>query len=219
MRKTLFANGEFYHVYNRGVDKRNIIDNTEDVSRFLQSMQEFNVIDPIGSIYEHTFLKEEEKHSKPLVDFICYCINPNHYHFFLKQVKEKGIEKFLHRFGTGYTKYFNQKYKRSGSLFQGSYKAIHVDSNEYLLRLSAYINLNNCAHQLGSLASKLSISSWDEYTKGKIKNPMCQKSIILNQFSNKKEYANFAQKALQDIVQHKDMNKELQAALIEDLEA
>lgn len=77
-----------------------------------------------------------------MVKFIAYCINPNHYHFILQQVSEKGIEKFMQRLGMGYAKYFNNRRKRSGTLFQGKFKARHIDSNEYLLHVSSYVNLN-----------------------------------------------------------------------------
>src|SRR3989344_3993600 len=125
MRKKPFVTGEFYHIYNRGTDKRNIFSDKNDIDRFFQSMIEFNTIEPIGSIYENSFYLNQlgslasklRKPSKKLVNFISYCLNPNHFHFLLEQVAEKGIEKFLHRLGTGYTKYFNNKHKRSGALF------------------------------------------------------------------------------------------------------
>ena len=113
MRKEYLVEGEFYHVYNRGVDKRTIFLDGNDFDRFLQSMKEFNSDDPIGSIYENSFRGSIRKKQKKLVDFIAYCLNPNHYHFILKQSSEKGIERFMHRLGMGYAKFFNNKYKRS----------------------------------------------------------------------------------------------------------
>src|SRR3989344_5157883 len=187
MRKIQFANGEYYHIYNRGVDKRAVFNNNNDYERFFKSMKEFNVVEPIGSIYERSFSRSQfgslasklASGSVGLVKFICYCLNPNHYHFLVQQVADDGIKKFMHRIGTGYTKYFNEKYERNGSLFQGSYKIVHIDSNEYLLHLSAYINLNDkvhfSQHQLGSLASKLDFkSSWNDYdsAKNKVKKPL-----------------------------------------------
>ncbi|MCX6731841.1 MAG: transposase [Candidatus Parcubacteria bacterium] len=205
MRKTQFVNGEFYHIFNRGIEKRNIFSDFEDFSRFFQSIDQFNTIEPIGSIYENLFSKDLLKKQKKLVDFICYCVNPNHYHFVLKQLLEKGIEKFMHRVGTGYTKYFNNKYKRSGSLFQGTFKSVHIDSNEYLLHISAYVNLNAKVHQLGSLASKFGKSSWDEYVNNK--NGFCDKDIILGQFKSPAEYKNFTESSLMDIRERKEMEK------------
>lgn len=204
MRKIQFANNEYYHILNRGVDKREIFSDYEDLSRFLQSMDEFNTIEPIGSIFENFYRKDKTKNKKKLVDFVSYCLNPNHFHFILKQIIDKGIEKFMHRIGVGYTMYFNNKHGRSGSLFQGGYKAIHINSNEYLLHLSAYVNLNNKVHQLGDSVSK-SKSSWNEYINNY--DGFCKKDIILGQFNNSLEYKNFAESSLKDIRERKNMEK------------
>lgn len=208
MRKIKFANGEYYHIFNRGVDKREIFLNHSDINRFFQSMKEFNSIEPIGSIFENSFRKNSlgglAAKSDKLVNFICYCLNPNHYHFILEQLSDNGIEKFMHRLG-GYTWFFNKKYKRSGSLFQGTFKAVHIESNTQLLHTSVYVNLNDRVHQLGGLAAKLSKSSWGEYEEN-LKS-FCENSIVLSQFSNAKEYENFAESSLIDILEKKDMEK------------
>lgn len=209
MRRVEFINNEYYHVFNRGVDKRTIFADKRDMDRFYQSMTEFNTLEPIGSIYENSFRKDQlgnfvsKLRTKKLVKFICYCLNPNHYHFMISPIVDNGIAKFMHRIGVGYSKYFNEKYKRSGSLFQGVFKAIHIDSNEYLLHLSAYINLNNKAHSLGNEVSK---SSWKEYTS-EGQESFCNKKIILGQFKNSSEYKKFAEDSLVDIKQRKDMKK------------
>src|SRR3989344_8639651 len=177
MRKVPFVNGEFYHVYNRGVDKRDIFSDQYDLDRFFQSMNEFNVVEPIGSIYENSFIRNSLGGLTPklkLVNVIAFCLNQNHYHFLLEQVIDKGIEKFMHKLSTGYTCYFNERNKRSGSLFQGTYKSKHIDSNEYLLYLSAYVNLNDQIHQLGGLTPKLMKSSWGEYTNTNSSQDFCK---------------------------------------------
>ncbi len=227
-RKIQFINKEYYHLYNRGIDKRNIFSNQKDLNRFFQSMVEFNTIEPIGSIYENSFKNRQlggeaskltkipKRKEGKLVNFIAYCLNPNHYHLIVQQVSEKGIEKFMHRLATGYTMYFNEKEERSGSLFQGVFKSVHVDSNEYLLHLSAYVNLNDKVHQLGGEASKLvkSVSSWGEYTKND-KNGICEKDIILDQFSNIGDYKKFALESLRTIRDRKDSLKEIGNILLE----
>lgn len=205
MRKVIFAENEFYHVYNRGTDKRDVFLDEEDYARFFESMVEFNVADPIGSLFELSYRKKHQlggstsKESKEqgsldekLVNIVAYCLNPNHYHFVLQQVVEKGIEKFMQRLGTGYTMYFNKKNDRSGALFQGRFKAIHISSNAYLLHVSAYVNLNNQVHQLGSLASK---SSWIEYTHPE-QGGICKKDDVLGQFRKPAEYVDFAKNSL-----------------------
>lgn len=216
-----FAVGEYYHVYNRGVDKRIIFEDDYDMRRFYEGLLEFNVPEPIGSLYELSFAKKlGSLASKPgeekLVSIVAHCASPNHFHLLLRQEAENGIEKLMHRVGTGYTKYFNNKYKRSGSLFQGVYKAIHVDSNEYILHLSAYINLNDCVHQLGSSASKLvrSRSSWVEYT-GKDNRGICKKDIILDQFEDIDDYKKFALSSLDSIKERKDDMRDIGDFLLE----
>ena len=209
MRKIQLANGENYHVYNRGVDKRKLFLEKKDLERFFQSMGEFNSTEPIGSIYENTFA-EKKLRGTPLVNFIAYCVNPNHFHFILRQIADRGIEKFMHRLGTGYTMYFNNKNKRSGSLFQGKFKAVHVNSNEYLLHLTAYVNLNYKVHRFGGSASK---SSWNEYMSRK--DSFCDKDIILNQFNDISEYKVFAESSLNSILEGKQRFQEMEAMLLE----
>lgn len=212
-RKVNFATGEFYHIYNRGVDKRSIFSNTDDMKRFFQSMEEFNVEKAIGSIYENSFLKVNQLggETSKLVNFVCYCLNRNHYHFILEQVLDGGIEKFMQRFGTGYTMYFNNKYERTGSLFQGIFKSSHINSNEYLLHVSAYVNLNNHVHKIDNDSSW---NSWGEYTT-KDKNNFCKKNIILEQFNNSDEYKRFAENSLVDILRRKENEKEVENLLLE----
>ena len=219
MRKTIFANGEFYHIYNRGVDKREIFLDGFDYIRFLESMREFNNEIPSGGLYEtylknkkiesggSTSLMEVEPPKHPLVEIICYCLNPNHYHFILKQVFNNGISEFMKRLGGGYTYYFNKKYDRSGSLFQGRFKAIHIDSNEYLLYLSAYVNKNNFIHQYKN-KGEWKYSSWLDYI-GKRNGNLCNQSPIIGQFKNEKEYQEFVDKTALYLKDKKEMEKYL----------
>lgn len=223
MRKFSFIEGEHYHVYNRGTDKRTIFLDNQDWARFLQSMVEFNVTDPIGSLYQNSFHSKRQSQLRSetpklervggeegkLVEIIAYCLNPNHFHLILKQVSDKGIAKFMQKVGTGYTNYFNHKYQRTGALFQGVFKAIHIDSNEYLLHLSAYVNLNFRVHQLKSETSQYR-SSWEEYVGvGVVGKEICEKEIILGQFQQRKDYQLFAQQSLDGIRERKKLSSEM----------
>lgn len=225
MRKVKFANGEYYHIYNRGVDKRDIFTHRYDLERFFQSMGEFNTLNPIGSIYENQFRKRKSnlnirlgslaskfslKSEGELIRFVCYCLNPNHFHFLLQQVAEHGIEKFMHRLGSGYTNYFNKRYNRTGALFQGQYKATHVNTDRYLLHVSVYVNLNNKVHKI---MNGLWQSSWEEYIRKSDKSGFCAKDIILNQFQDTFTYQNFAENSIQDILERRSLYKELQGFL------
>ena len=202
IRKHDFIEGEYYHLYNRGVDKRDIISDHQDLDRLFRSIIEFNQEETIGSIYENSFKKDSlgSKASK-LVTIVAYCINPTHFHLLVTPLVDNGIEKFMQRMG-GYTKYFNERNDRNGSLFQGKFKSKHVDDNNYLLRLSAYVNMNN-RDLLGSKASKLSKSSLEEYVDDDMEDGICDSSIVLDQFKNKKEYFEFAKEAWADSLERK----------------
>ena len=220
MKKPKLVNGEFYHIYNRGVDKRNVFIDDYDLERFFQGMDEFNTVNPIGSLYESSFLDQSvraKRKNKSLIKFIAYCLNPNHYHFILQQITDGGITEFMKRLNGGYTWYFNNKYKRSGALFQGRFKAVHVDTNKYLLHLSIYVNLNNLVHNLplGGSTAKLSKSSWEEYGEGIKQFNFCSKDIILKQFKNRREYKQFAKSSLEDILERKEREKEVANLLLE----
>ncbi|MEK7186958.1 MAG: transposase [Patescibacteria group bacterium] len=211
MRKEPLVTGEIYHIYNRGTDKRRIFSDMKDMKRFLTSIKEFNSIETIGSIRDFQREHRESNSRHPmsgipdgLVEFVAFCLNPNHFHFLLRQKKDRGIEKFMQKLGNGYTKYFNARHSRSGVLFQGKFKSSHIDSNEYLLRASVYINLNN---RFDGKSHLLSFSSWDEYM-GLRSDPMCKVNIILDQFKTSVAYKSFAKDALKDIIEKKSREKQ-----------
>lgn len=218
MRKTPFVTGEIYHIFNRGTDHRDIIEDVFDRQRFLQSLVEFNVVAPIGSIYAQRFNQlssrstKSDKSKQRLVKIIACCINPNHFHLILEQVAEKGIEKFMQRLGGGYTRYFNEKNKRTGVLFQGKFKSVHIDSDEYLLFVSAYVNLNDRIH---GIQKDLAYSSWGEYmgkNKGEV---MYSKDIILDRFKNIEEYRIFAEDVAMGTKMRREEDKEFAQVLLE----
>lgn len=151
MRKFQFENNQIYHVFNRGVDKRKVFLKNTDYLRFLNDLFELNNNgkDPNLSRYfkNDSMMKVQpsslkRKPRELLVEVLAFCLMPNHYHLILKQKKENGISKFMQKIGTGYTVSFNNENERSGSLFQGNFKAIPVDSDAYLMHLLNYIHFN-----------------------------------------------------------------------------
>ena len=213
MNREPFQNEEYYHVYNRGTDKRRIFMNYNDINRFLKCMDVFNTVDPVGSLWLHGLNEEPKKKTKHLVDIVAFCLNPNHYHFILKQNINHGIPEFMKRLNGGYTNYFNFRTKRTGALFQGAFKSKHIFDNDYLLHVSAYVNLNDRVHQLRSETPQLVRSSWSEYI-GSVKY-LCRTEIILKQFKNKKAYETFALEALPVMLQRKQDEKEIASLLME----
>ena len=192
MRKTIFANGEYYHIYNRGVDKREVFLNDDDYIRFIKSIKEYNDTKTYGR-FQNRGSTSGYFEVEPLIELVAYCLNPNHYHFILKQLEEGGVSKFMQKLSTSYTMYFNKKYDRSGALFQGRFKSIHIDTNEYLLHLSVYVNKNNFIHGYKNSGTKSPIgdlvpefwqySSYLDYI-GKRDGKLCNNEVILGQFKN-----------------------------------
>jgi putative transposase len=184
----------------------------------MESLTQFNVEDPIGSIFENQFgnqATQSTQKPRKLVDIVAYCLNPNHFHLLLQQKLENGIPKFLHRFGTGYTKYFNHKYKRTGSLFQGTFKAKYIDDNDYLLHVSAYVNLNFKVHRYNKEDVRNFVrTSLEQYTTAR--KGIAVPKTILEQFANKKEYEAFAEDSLDLMLDHKQESKELEMLIKED---
>lgn len=142
MQKPQFEEKQFYHIYNRGVEKRNIFLNDFDYLRFIHDLFEFNDIAPAGKFSKGFSEVQPPKIRKELVKIHCFCLMPNHYHFILEQQCPNGIVKFMRKIGTGYTMYFNQKYSRTGHLFQGRFKAVQIKEEPHFLYLPLYIHLN-----------------------------------------------------------------------------
>lgn len=148
-RPTLSIN-DHTHIYNRGVDKRIIFNESADYARFIHTLYLSNDIEYVATNYfrlqEHNVESPTlhiHKHSgRCLVDILCFCLMPNHYHLLLRQLVEGGISKFMHRVNTAFTNFFNLKNERTGSLFEGKYKYKIVTSEQYLVYLSQYIHLN-----------------------------------------------------------------------------
>lgn len=175
-----------------------------DMERFFRSLVEFNAVDPIGSLYENSREQrggETATEPEKIVNLVAYCLNPNHFHLILEQLVDGGISEFMKRIG-GYTWYFNNKHERTGSLFQGVFKDVHIDSNEYLLHISAYVNLNDRVHELDNRESALveSRSSWEEYV-GEGTKGICEKEVVLEQFRNIDEYKQFALSSLEATIE------------------
>ncbi|ETB63579.1 TPA: hypothetical protein DIC38_02625 [Candidatus Nomurabacteria bacterium] len=220
MRNLKFANKEYYHIYNRGTDKRDIFLEKEDVWRFYKSLILLNSVEKIGSLYENSFKKKNKiklgSSAPKLVNIVAYCLNQNHFHLILEQVADNGISKFMHRLSTGYTNYFNEKNKRTGSLFEGRYKAKHISSNEYLLHLGVYVNLNDRVHKgmNKEWMKELPFSSFNEYVNKNIKG-ICKKDIILGQFKNEKDFIKYCLEVLPIIKKRKEDLKEFKNICIE----
>ena len=172
MRKQPIVTGEYYHVYNRGVDKRDIFSDKKDLYRFIESVCEFNKIDGIVSLANLRKTQIESKAlslSEPLVAIVAYCFNPNHFHFLIKQLVDGGIAKFMQKLQGGYTYYFNVKNSRSGSLFQGTFKSHLIDNENYFNKIIGYTNKNYQVHNIPKNKMNLVSAGDHEYENNNFK--------------------------------------------------
>ena len=150
--KEYLKNG-YYHLYNRGVEKRNIFLDRQDYNVYLSYLKNYLLPKKDGELFktiqnQYSTPNEKDQARKLLrmnnfsgnIFLLAYCLMENHFHFLVKQMEENAIDMFMNSIGTRYTMYFNKKYKRVGSLYQGVYKAVLVNSDEQLVQLSKYIH-------------------------------------------------------------------------------
>lgn len=199
----------YYHLYNRGTEKRTIFLDRQDYSVFLRYLDEYLLPKNESKLLKKLSnpilpAQEKERILKLLrlnnfyneITVLAYCLMPNHFHFFIKQESAGTIDKFMNSLGTRYTMYFNKKYKRVGSLYQGVYKAVLIHSEEQSLHLSRYIHQQALPHQPCSYQNYLL----------KIKTKWVFPQEILNYFSKTNpnlSYKSFMQE--QDISVIKDV--------------
>jgi len=149
LRKDPFITGEYYHIYNRGIDKRIIFKFKADFERFImllyvanseESLRLDNLINNQNKKYEDILVIKKKKQ---LVSIGAWCIMPNHFHVLIKQETDGGITQFMKKLGTGYAMYFNIKYQRQGALFGGLFKSKLIGTDDaYMQHLFGYIHLN-----------------------------------------------------------------------------
>jgi len=206
--KTYIANG-FYHVYNRGVEKRNIFLDEQDYLVFLSYLKLY--LSPVEETIKNTTnninLDYEEKNSKIFrlnelknflnrIKLIAYCLMPNHFHLEVQQVGVKDLENFMRCLIIKYTMYFNKKYKRVGTLFQGRYKAVSIFGKERLIDLSLYIHRNPI--ELLAENQLLESYSWSSYPAyiGNHQVKWLIKDIIMSNFENVKVYRSLVESSV-----------------------
>jgi len=137
----IYLKDGIYHIYNRGVEKRQIFMDDQDYRMFLYLLKRY-LLPPNQTKSDCQVRPDRESNLYKEIRLLCYCLMPNHFHLMVKQLIERAITDFVRRLTNSYTKYFNEKYKRIGALFQGRYKAALADSEHYLLHLSRYVHAN-----------------------------------------------------------------------------
>lgn len=138
----------YYHIYNRGVEKRDIFLDEQDYKTFLSYTKLYLTAPKL----QGQALKDELGRTVPPsrsprnfvdeIDLIAYCLMPNHFHFFVKQYTERGMAKFMQSLAQRYVMYFNKRYMRVGGLFQSRYKCVRVTDERLFTYITKYIHRN-----------------------------------------------------------------------------
>ena len=183
MNNKLFT-GEYYHIYNRGNGKNNIFIDEEDYVHLMKLLFVYNSemnfrfreVITASKIDAWDFDK-----GNTIVDICSWVLMPNHFHLILIshrsdlwKDKYNPISEFMRKVFTSYTMYFNKKYNRTGSLFEGKFKSKHIEKENYFNYLFSYIHLNPV---------KLIQKNWKE-------NGIFDKNMAVD-FLNKYKYSSF----------------------------
>jgi len=191
-RDTPFLNNNFYHIFNRGVEKRETFSSKRDYERFLQTVYyyQFGGPKPKFSTYTRFRLKNFNENPK-IVEINCYCLMPNHFHLLVKQTRDSGIHEFMTKLLNSYTKYYNTKHDRVGHLFQGQFKAVNIKNEYQLLQVSRYIHLNPYVSDLTREYEAYPYSSYSEYLTPPANPTITIVNPVLSGFKNPKDYKDF----------------------------
>jgi putative transposase len=181
--KEYLENG-YYHIYNRGVEKRDIFLDKQDCAVFLHYLKMY--LSPVEELKKISIPNTRINRFIPLnlsreLDLLSFSLMPNHFHLQIRQYTKDAITKFMRRLITSYVVYFNKKYQRVGPLFQNRYKAILIDNESFLLHLSRYIHLNPLSAQ--STINFISFSSYPYYL-GKNQTSWVKPQEILGYFKS-----------------------------------
>ncbi len=200
-RKLVFANDEIYHVFNRGVEKRPTFTDKRELKRAMLTLDFYRFAKPPLKLSKLLVTPQDEqvellgklkRDHEQLVEIICFCLMPNHFHFMLKQKTENGISTFVSTVANSYTRYFNTKHDRIGPLFEGIFKAVRIESDEQLIHVSRYIHLNPVSSFLIK-PEELENYEWSSYPEflGLSDGKVAAKDLILDFFPSVEAYKKF----------------------------
>jgi putative transposase len=193
-RKDRFIEGEIYHVFNKSISNYNIFKDLNNTQRFLNAFEYYNN-NPMRYSFSNFTQKNKFNYKNiiyPVENSKCkilsYCIMPDHYHFLLKIMKSNSFSKFLGDVENSFTRYFNIRFDRRGPLWQNSFKAVEIRSNEQLLHVSRYIHLNPTTSRLVDKPEDWIFSSYKDFITNKNLLNDFMKEISINDITDYKKF-------------------------------
>lgn len=200
VRPLHFRNGYIYHIFNRGVERRQIFLSIRDHERFCMLLEYYRFANIPKSFSHYLNLPLEERktyydsqQSHPhIIEILAYCLMPNHFHLLVKQQQEDGVREAVSNIANGYAKYFNTKRRRVGPLFQGPFKAVRIETDEQLVHVSRYIHINPVVSGVIPEKDLLNFpwSSLSSYV-GKVRFPWIEDEPVLSHFRQRQQYREF----------------------------
>lgn len=177
--RKVYIPDSYYHIYNRGLDKKTIFLDRQDYSVFLSLIKRYLDNEPAKDLKgrDYPWLHED-------IELVAFCLMPNHFHLLVYQIKEDSAHQLLKNVSGSYTAYFNKKYKRIGPLFQDRFKAVLIQRDEYLQHISRYIHLNPASYRSWEFSSL-------PYYLGTKRANWIRPDRIMELFSSVAEYKDF----------------------------
>ncbi|MBM2820389.1 MAG: hypothetical protein HW405_149 [Candidatus Berkelbacteria bacterium] len=210
MRKDNLSTGHYYHIFSRSIAKYVVCNNSEEYSRFIELLKMYRYANfnykysrfiELDENYQKSIIQSLIKENNLLVEIVAFCLMPTHIHLLLKQVADNGISKYISNVLNSYSRYFNNKHKRTGPLWSGRFKNVLIKDDDQLLHLTRYIHLNPTSAGLTHKVSEWPYSSYLEYIDDKaIKANICSFENLFD--FDAKGYKKF-------VLDHKDYQKEI----------
>lgn len=203
-RQTPLVSGEIYHIFNRSVARQPIFLTDTYYQRAYEVLSYYNNLNaPVRFSHfsrlpisvKNEILESLNKENQKLVQILAFCFMPNHIHFLIKEIRDKGISTFMRKFQNSYAKYFNTKTERNGSLFQSMFKTVRILTDEQLLHVARYIHLNPVTAFILKNIEELSTYPWSSYPIyiGKRSSDIINTTEVLSFFSSKNKFIKFTE--------------------------
>lgn len=181
----------YYHVFNRGTEKRIIFLDEQDYRIFLFYIFVYvTPLDQLKAKYSDLPARLFINNLADDIDVVAYCLMPNHFHLLLRQRLPMSMPQLLKQVANGYTIYFNTKYKRVGGLMQGRYRAAIIDSDDLLIHVARYIHLNPVVSGLCKHPGEYEWSSYGNYI-GKEGRLNCATTAVMSRFGSVEKWEEF----------------------------
>lgn len=201
-RKEPITTNEIYHVFNRSIARQPIFLVQRDYQRIFEviNFYRFQNLPMRFSHFKRLETKEKErfiemhmKNSNSMLEIFAYSIMPNHFHFLLKPVVDKAISIFMRNVQNSYSKYFNLKYDRTGSLLQAMFKAVRIETDEQLVHVCRYIHLSPVSSHIIKIENleQYKWSSFRDYLSTRLKDSFINTNVILGYFKSHTEFKKF----------------------------